>query len=162
MGKEKANITEQYEDRYKNDCYAQVSYFINEAKKTIVCKIEPYVVTEPILSWEPLEEYISYTNNLDYKQSTSKSFFVMCGNTCTSFIGKAVCMDEDEFNVEFGKRLAYDKAMLKLLDAKKRFFAGHIKVFEKHITANQELITDVDKQIAKTTERFEKKIKEVM
>ena len=155
MRPEKNIVTEVYEDRYKNDCYANVSYFINASKRIIVCKIEPYIADEQF----PL---FSIRNGLDYKQSMAKSFFEMCGDTNTSFVGKAVCMEEDEFNVEFGKRLAYDKAMFKLFDAKKKFFMESIKDLESYIAADKELIDDVDKQIAKTTERFEKKIKEVM
>ena len=92
----------------------------------------------------------------------AKSFFEMCGETNTTFVGKAICMEEDTFDVEFGKKLAYDKAMFKLFDAKKRFFMESIKDLESYIAADKELIADVDKQIAKATERFEKKIKEVM
>lgn len=156
MRPERDTVTEVYEDRYKNDCYANVSFFINEKKRVIVCKVEPYVLDERF----PM--FMLSKKGLDYKQSMAKSFFEMCGETDTSFIGKAVCMPEDEFNVEFGKRLAYDKAMFKLLDAKKKFFMESIKDLESYIAADKELIDDVDKQIAKTTERFEKKIKEVM
>lgn len=155
MRPERDTVTEVYEDRYKNDCYADVSYFINAKKRVIVCKVEPYVMDEQF-------SFFTTRKGLDYKQSMAKSFFEMCGDTSTSFVGKAVCMAEDEFDVEFGKRLAYDKAMFKLLDAKKKFFMESIKDLESYIAADKELIDDVDKQIAKTTERFEKKIKEAM
>ena len=155
MKPEKDIVTDTYEDRYKNDCYASVNYFINEKKKVIVCKVEPYVVEEQF-------SFFTTRKGLDYKQSMAKSFFEMCGETNTSFVGKAVCMAEDEFNVELGKKIAYDKAMLKLFDAKKKFFMESIKDLESYIAADKELISDVDKQIARTTERFEKKIKGVM
>jgi hypothetical protein len=156
MKPEKDIVTDTYEDRYKNDCYASVNYFINEKKKVIVCKVEPYVLDGRF----PM--FMLDKKGLDYKQSMAKSFFEMCGETNTSFVGKAVCMAEDEFNVELGKKIAYDKAMLKLFDAKKKFFMGSIKDLESYIAADKELINDVDKQIARTAERFEKKIKGVM
>lgn len=156
MRPERDTVTEVYEDRYKNDCYANVSYFINAKKRVIVCKVEPYVADEQF----PM--FMLGKKSLDYKQSMAKSFFEMCEETSTSFVGKAMCMPEDEFDVEFGKRLAHDKAMFKLFDAKKKFFMESIKDLESYIAADKELIDDVDKQIAKTTERFEKKIKEVM
>lgn len=154
MKPERNTVTEVYEDRYKNDCYADVNYYINEEKRVVVCKVEPYTVTSHF-PWE-------IGKGLDYKQSMAKSFFEMCGETNTTFVGKAICMEEDTFDVEFGKKLAYDKAMFKLFDAKKRFFMESIKDLESYIAADKELIDDVDKQIAKTTERFEKKIKEAM
>lgn len=154
MKPERNTVTEVYEDRYKNDCYADVNYYINEEKRVVVCKVEPYATTSQF-PWE-------ITKGLDYKQSMAKSFFEMCGETNTTFVGKAICMEEDTFDVEFGKKLAYDKAMFKLFDAKKRFFMESIKDMESYIAADKELIADVDKQIAKATERFEKKIKEVM
>lgn len=154
MKPERNTVTEVYEDRYKNDCYADVNYYINEEKRVVVCKVEPYTTTSQF-PWE-------ITKGLDYKQSMAKSFFEMCGETNTTFVGKAICMEEDTFDVEFGKKLAYDKAMFKLFDAKKRFFMESIKDMESYIAADKELIADVDKQIAKATERFEKKIKEVM
>ena len=154
MKPERNTVTEVYEDRYKNDCYADVNYYINEEKRVVVCKVEPYAATSQF-PWE-------ITKGLDYKQSMAKSFFEMCGETNTTFVGKAICMEEDTFDIEFGKKLAYDKAMFKLFDAKKRFFMESIKDLESYIAADKELIADVDKQIAKATERFEKKIKEVM
>jgi hypothetical protein len=129
----------------------EVHYFINTEKRIVVCKAEPYAG-----GCNPLKM------PLTYKQSVGRAFFEMCDEDDLSFIGKAVCMDEDEFDVEFGKRLAYDKAMLKLFDAKKKFFMENIKDLESYIADDKELIADVDKQIAKATERFEKKIKEVM
>lgn len=154
MKPERNTVTEVYEDRYKNDCYADVNYYINEEKRVVVCKVEPYAATSHF-PWE-------IGKGLDYKQSMAKSFFEMCGETNTTFVGKAICMEEDTFDVEFGKKLAYDKAMFKLFDAKKKFFMESIKDLESYIAADKELIADVDKQIAKATERFEKKIKEVM
>lgn len=158
MKPERDIVTETYEDRYKNDCYANVNYFINEKKKTIICKVEPYI---KIVKNEPFSMFMK-RKSLDYKQSMARSFFELCGEASTSFVGKAVCMTEDEFNIELGKKIAYDKAMLKLFGAKKKFFMESVKDLESYITADKELISDVDKQIARTTERFEKKIKGVM
>lgn len=158
MKPEKDIVTDTYEDRYKNDCYASVNYFINEKKKTIVCKVEPYM---SYVKNEPFSMFMKRKGS-DYKQSMAKSFFEICGETNTSFVGKAVCMAEDEFNVELGKKIAYDKAMLKMFDAKKKFFMESIKDLESYIAADKELISNVDKQIARTTERFEKKIKGAM
>ena len=45
MKPERNTVTEVYEDRYKNDCYADVNYYINEEKRVVVCKVEPYTTT---------------------------------------------------------------------------------------------------------------------
>lgn len=148
MSKKKVIVSEVYEDRYKDGCYADVYYFINSEKKVVVCKLVPHT------------DGYDYSRKLNYKQSIVRTFFELCYEDDISFVGKATCMDNDEFNIEFGKRLAYDKAMLNLFDAKRKFFMRNIKNFESHITANKELIDDVGKQIDKTIKRFDKKLAE--
>ena len=51
----------------------------------------------------------------------NRNFFNYCEDMDVTFIGKAVCVKEDTFDVEFGKKLAYDKAVFKLLNHKRRF-----------------------------------------
>lgn len=156
MKPDKNTVTEVYEDRYKNNCYATVNYYINEQKRVIACKIEPGIETEPF------DLFADNTSNITYKTSMEKGFFEMCEDEGISFTGKAVCLAEDEFNVQFGKNLAYDKAMFKMLDAKRRFIEKANKYLEKRIEANNLILDDITKQLDKVTERFENKIKEVM
>jgi hypothetical protein len=159
MNQEKDTVIEIKEDRYKNNCFATVNYYINEKKKVIACRIEPDVE----------KDYSSLTalfnpghKGLGYKESMERSFFEMCGEQNISFVGKAICMDDDEFNVEFGKNLAYDKAMFKLLAAKSKFILNDVKELKGYIDADTAILEDISKQVDKVTERFEKKLKEVM
>ena len=142
-------IHEICEDRFKNECYNQVNYFIDNETQTIVCKLEPY--TNPF-----------FKDNDDISVEINRSFFELCEDCHISFVGKAVCLPEDSYNVEFGKKLAYDKAMFKMLASKKNFFKDHIKFFNGLIEKIEKEIDNVEAVENKVTERFENKIREVM
>ena len=150
MSAKKNRITHEiYEDRFKNDCYSDVHYFIDDETKTIACKIQPYMCN-------------CFNENTTPAVEIDRSFFEMCEDCNVSFIGKAVCLPDDTYDVEFGKKLAYDKAMFKMLAAKKRFFKNQIKFFTSLIGDIEKEIDKVEAIEQKVTERFENKIKEVM
>ena len=156
MSKEKNNVVEVYEDKYKNNCSATVKYYINPDKKVVVCKIYPYVTCSCGSQF-----LFGCDCSNSYKESISKSFFEMCNETETSFTGKAICMEEDEFSIETGKKISYDKAMIKLLYAKKKFFNTDMQEMLSYADDDQELIDNIDAQIEKAQARFEKKMKEL-
>lgn len=154
----KDNITiETYEERHKNDCYAAVTYYINKDKKVVVCKIEPYSDYESFCS-KPRSNDESY----NYKSVFMKSFFDFCGDMNISFTGKAECCGDDIFDVEFGKKLAYDKAMIKLLTKKIKMISSDNDKISNFIKMNNELIEKLNKQLDNVSDRLEKKLKETI
>lgn len=149
INKEKT-IHEIYEDRFKGCCYHRVHYFINPEKKTIACKIEPYAC----------HSYFD-DQNLSASISINRSFFEYCCDMDITFTAKTVCDKEDTFRIDFGKKLAYDKAMFKLLDRKKRFFETMVKTFEEDIKNVTQEISNVDESIEQVSKRYQKKLEEV-
>lgn len=77
-----------------------VEYFINEEKKTVICKLT------------------NCYNSLQCDMCKAGWDFHPDLFLNDSYIGKAKCSDEDTFDVEFGKKLAYQRAVVKLNTAK--------------------------------------------
>ena len=92
-----------------------VEYYVDEAKKVVVCKL---IGCEGSLIYDMCQA--GYPCHPD--------FFLN-----DSYVGKAKCSDDDTFDVEFGKKLAYQRAVAKLNTAKvktlKRFEKEQIKYF---------------------------------
>lgn len=143
MKKEKANIKEIYRENYKHGCGADITYYINTKKKVIVCVVDPFV---------------NYYHDED---DMYVDFFELCDDNDIEFIGKAFCMEEDEFNVEFGKKIAYDKAMMKLFLNENKFIKERIKVAEKFIAENKEILNDIDAKMDNIQKRFFKKMEAI-
>ena len=149
-------IKEQYEDRYKYDCYVTVNYYINESDKTVVCKLEPFCLSNSHFN------YYDLSTCSEYVIAANRDFFNTCNNKNTTFIGKAKCMEEDTFDIDFGKKLAYDKAMLKMLNAKRTFFEGDTQTFKTFTDLSTLLVLKTNEQIIKVGERKRKKIERTM
>lgn len=78
----------------------KVEYFENEEKRIVVCKIsgcETALICDLCHKEWPGDEALLLNE---------------------SYVGKAVCSPEDTFDIETGRRIAYDKAMIKLNKAK--------------------------------------------
>lgn len=92
-----------------------VEYYVDEAKKVVVCKLTG---CERSLICDMCQE--GYPHHPD--------FFLN-----DSYVGKAKCSEDDTFDVEFGKKLAYQRAVAKLNTAKvktlKRFEKEQVKCF---------------------------------
>ena len=152
-------IKEVKEERFKNNCFLAVTYFINESKKIVVCKLEPYASSFSGFIDEPFTDFVEEKCSIDV--ISTRQFFINCCINDISTIGKAVCIEPDEFDVEFGKKIAYDKAMFKLLDLKNRHYKNYIAKLEGYIEQMNHCIENTNKQINKVTERYTKKLKEV-
>ncbi len=151
-------VKEVKEERFKNNCFLAVTYFINESKKIIVCKLEPYV--------DDLDGFGDEYNNMELLRTSlgvisTRAFFNNCYMNNISVIGKAICVEPDEFDIEFGKKIAYDKAMFKLLDLKNRHYKKDMLLLDTFKEEITKCIEDTNKQINKVTERYTKKLKEV-
>lgn len=88
---------------YDNAC----EYFVNPEKGVVVCKI--YDTDEGLLI-----DMARHNIGPGHEQAYLRTLLA------DSFIGKAVCKPEDTFDVETGKRIAYKKAVKKMVIAKKR------------------------------------------
>lgn len=152
-------IKEVKEERFKNNCFLAVTYFINESKKIIVCKLEPYV--NDLDLDDVIDKYNIESLRTSLDVVSTRSFFNNFYMNNISVIGKAVCIEPDEFDIEFGKKIAYDKAMFKLLDLKNRHYKKDILLLDTFKEEITKCIEDTNKQINKVTERYTKKLKEV-
>lgn len=77
-----------------------VNFFVSEEKKIVICKLNEHRID---VVKDFIEKGIPYIKDMEVNDF---------------YIGKAICMDEDTFDVEKGKRIAYNKAMVKLINAK--------------------------------------------
>lgn len=148
MDTKKGNVAHMVrEERLKGGCRIKIHYFVNLDKKIVICKLMPYTIAYD----GPVNKYIILTDN----------FFTECECDGIIFTGKATCLEEDSFNVDFGMKLAYDKAMFKLLASKKRFFNKIINCLQEEIEAINQEVKRVDKAYDQITRRFDAKMKEV-
>lgn len=149
MKKKDNNIKKKvYSEPYKNGGYLQVTYFINADKKIIVCKMEPRTTTSI--------KKDCYT----YEDNINNDFLLFCTRFKLSFIGKAACVAPDEFNEDFGKKIAYDRAMLKYLDFKKRYIKKIIQNIDNCRNVLFKAITSISLKEDTVNTRLDKKIKE--
>ena len=144
----KDNLIENYEDHYKYDCLADVTYYINQVRGVIVCKIKPFTNI-------PFKFYDG-TN----KEHAYRSFFDMCTETNVSFVGKATCMAGDTFDLKIGKRIAYDKALIKMLKARDKFLTEQINDMLTCVQDYTEILDDVSNRLNKAEEHLFRKIEE--
>lgn len=91
-------------------------YFVNEEKKVVVCKLENCAGN---LICDMCEKDYPYHPDLVISDT---------------FVGMAKCSDEDTFDVELGKKIAYKRAVAKLFNTKKktleRFMVEQAKAFK--------------------------------
>lgn len=104
-----------------------VDYYINEEKKVIVAKLTccdgGLVCDMCKAGYEPIPP-----------------FFIK-----DEFVGKAKCSDEDTFDVEIGKKIAFKRAFVKYTETKKKALVEFIEDFNK---AHKAINEDVNKIIA--------------
>lgn len=149
MKKQKKVTTAETVQPKRYGCVQINQYFINEEKKTIVCKIfcdrdKSYDFRNP--------EKVASLGALVYC-----NFYEDCGGY--EFIGRSVCAGNDEFDVELGKKIAYDKAMRKLLKFKVQYCNDMIDSMHEVIDVFKKSIIKAEKEAKKNEERFQAKMK---
>lgn len=117
-----------------------IRYFINEEKKTVVCKLED----------------CGHTLICDMCHKGWPGHEAMIIND--TFIGKAQCSLDDTFDVEIGKQIAYSRAVAKLFKAKRKALARFIEGNKKFI---EDLSNDADKLISKYEGIINRKDKDI-
>ena len=114
-----------------------VEYYVDEEKKVVVCKLTG---CEGSLMCDMCQ--LGYPHHPD--------FFVN-----DSYVGKAKCSEDDTFDVEFGKKLAYQRAVAKLNTAKvkalKRFEKEQVK-FVNQLLDDMHKISDKCERIIASKE----------
>ena len=115
----------------------KVNYYINEASKVVVCKItgcEESLIRDIFKS--------GYPYHSDFLLNDS-------------YVGKAKCSEDDIFDIEFGKKLAYQRAIVKLNTAKiktlKSFEKEQVKYFNLLLN-NMHKISDKCERIVASKE----------
>ena len=98
----------------KYDCWIDVEYFIDKEKKVVVCKLTPGASR-----FNP-----KYDNEIHSKSYISRLFYKECEANDKAFIGKSKCIEPDVFDPEIGKKIAYDRAMIKLIIAQDKYYEG--------------------------------------
>lgn len=84
-----------------------VNFYVNEEKRTVVCKLSD--TAEAVLDDLVQNGYMPSTPEC-YEDGLLKE----------GFTGKAKCSDEDTFDAEKGKRIAYKRAMAKYNRSKQK------------------------------------------
>ena len=94
-----------------------IEYYVDEKKKVVVCKLTG---CECVLVCDMCQK--DYPPHPDFLLNDS-------------YVGKAKCSEDDTFDIEFGKKLAYQRAVAKLNTAKvktlKRFEKEQVKFFNQ-------------------------------
>lgn len=89
----------------------QIEYYINEEKRTVVCRMTN-------CKYDVLKIFrkmgILYINNSDYKFSLD-NFYMN-----DSYIGKAKCAESDTWDVEIGKKIARKRMLQKYYNARRK------------------------------------------
>ena len=137
-----------YREEKKYNAKIAVRYFINEESKTVVCKLRPL--------------YDGYPELLDLKGNAYTSFYEYADECNLTFIGKAKCKEPDVFDVALGKKIAYDKAMSKLLKSKQKLMKLLVddlkNSLEVYVAAYNAVVTEkenVDSRLKKKLEELE-------
>ena len=126
----------------RSDC----KFYINEDKRTIVCVIPD---TKYLL-----DEFIKANNEFMYDNYIAWETLEMPH----SFSGKAVCSDEDEWDEELGKTIAYARARRKMYNSFFRRANTYVNMFDKQIN---DMISNLNALGEKVTEWQDNLQKEV-
>ena len=119
-----------------------VNYYVNEEKQTVVCKLENC--------------FNAVICNMCHKGWPGHDALLIND----TFIGKAKCAPEDTFDVLKGKQIAYNRAVTKFYNAKKKALDRFIKGNEEFMNAlkatGNELIDTYDGIIDRRNKDTEK------
>lgn len=124
-----------------------VHYQVNEEKGICTCIIN-------VDEWDAINEYgrrfETYPIGLSFNYD-SKKFYMH-----NKFVGVAKCAPEDEFIVEVGQDLAFDKAYKKYLKEKKRILLEISDFLVSHVKVVSDFVKYESKKYKKVPPYFEK------
>ena len=94
-----------------------VKYYIDEEKGIVVCRINPWAATSYMD--KTIKAYSSNKLTGKFLRMHCDNIWSYCFGTIPNdnqLFGKAVCLPEDTFNVNTGKRIAKEKLKVKLFN----------------------------------------------
>ena len=136
----------------KYDCWIDVEYFINEEKKVVVCKLNPGASR-----FNP--KYDSETHS---KSNISRLFYKECAAVQRTFVGKSKCIEPDVFDPEVGKKIAYDRAMIKLIVAQDKYYDEFRDFLLEDVNWVNEIRKDAVDHGVNISNRLQDKLKKFM
>lgn len=132
-----------------NDC----RFYVNEEERTVVCVIPN--TGDMVRNF--IEEHFRW-GDLDFGFAMSYNFIEQKLRMPHSFSGKAVCAPEDEWDVEFGKKIAFSKAKNKCY----RSFFRRANMFVRNIDTRLgdiiNLFNDFGEKLDKKSKALQKEI----
>lgn len=158
-------IKEEATERIDPEYILKSRYFINKDVGTVVCRltVEYCEDEEDDLDEDSINEfYDSSTGGADeiIQSMFEDTFHESCSDTNREFVGKAICVEPDEFDIVFGKRLAYSKAKLKYLIAKRKADGQALKFIEELKTKGTDKFLKTTKNIEVAENRIKGLLKE--
>lgn len=143
------NFVEEYNTQErKYHCWFDITYYINYEKEIVVCKIEPNASNHCHVCHD----------NIHDKSTIVRDFYLWCGSVGKTFIGKSKCVKPDEFDVDLGKKIAYDRAMLKLLACEKKHYDNFIKFVQEDIDWMNEIAKETTEYATMVNQRLDEKL----
>ena len=133
------------------------TYYINESKRTIVCVFTP-----------DHSEYCTGFEKAMKKVINETGYAVMLDPKCPvcymdypdTFEGKAKCAPEDEWDAEYGKRLAKARALAKFHAAKSNYISEIVWSVSSMLDLTREISEKHDHILANRMENLENILKE--
>ena len=124
--------------------YFNEEYYVNEEKKVVVCKLTD---CSDALIYDLCKRGIPSP----FECSVAEEFFIP-----NEYVGKATCSNDDVFDADKGRKIAFKRAYAKLTKAKKRvlndFMKDAIKAHEFFVGITDRLNSHYDAVITRKTE----------
>lgn len=130
-------------------------FYVNEEKRTVVCVIPD--------TGDALEQFLFDNFNYGdmplcvYTPKDSTLLYLP-----DSFTGKAVCAEEDEWNEETGKLIAYSRAKNKFYKSFFRRANKYIQTIDSHLMQMVDTFNEFGERIGDNDKKLEEQIKEMV
>lgn len=130
----------------QNDC----KYFVDEEHRKVICVIEDTSLF-----------FLNYINDFKLDITETPKFWnnlVMPHR----FVGVATCRENDVFDAEFGKLIAFNKAKIKLTTSMFKRAQVYVNRVDNMFTEIIENFNDFGERLARNTDRREARIKALL
>jgi hypothetical protein len=141
-------------------------FYVNEAERTVVCVI-PQSVEEG--NWRKFTSdmvldfiYDNFSSReVDFHYAMDRAFEDELKMPST-FMGKAVCAPDDEWNEETGKLIAYSRAKNKFYKSFFRRANKYVQTMDSHLMKIVDTFNDFGERIGDNDKKLEEQIKEMV
>lgn len=143
-------------------------FYVNEAERTVVCVIPPYIKDENgecnSCTSEMVTEFI-HDNfmfpEIDFRYALENKLLDEL-DMPTSFIGKAVCSAEDEWDEETGKMIAFSRAKDKCYRSFFKRANKFVQAIDRRLGDMVDRFNDFGLQLEEKHERLQAKIESAL